>query len=203
MFGAAGVGKTVLVMELIHAMVAGYNAISVFAVVGLMTIVPVLIGVFCGRALDHWLGLGITWMTFTHDLAAWRLLPLLAFVACYPVGLGFFGSLALLFGVLTRRLNIRAGRAQIVLELIATGIDSQIDATLQWDATPFRVLVGTPFLFTVTSNWISVIPGVEPPTAHLETDAALAAIVFVATIGYGVRANGIWRIARPLPSRRG
>ncbi len=34
MFGGAGVGKTVLVMELIHAMVAGYQGISVFAGVG-------------------------------------------------------------------------------------------------------------------------------------------------------------------------
>ncbi|SCM66252.1 F0F1 ATP synthase subunit beta [Donghicola eburneus] len=34
MFGGAGVGKTVLVMELIHAMVAGYNGISVFAGIG-------------------------------------------------------------------------------------------------------------------------------------------------------------------------
>jgi F-type H+-transporting ATPase subunit beta len=34
MFGGAGVGKTVLVMELIHAMVAGYDGISVFAGVG-------------------------------------------------------------------------------------------------------------------------------------------------------------------------
>ena len=32
------------------------------------------------------------------------------------------------------------------------------------------------------SNWSSLVPGVEPPTAHLETDAALALIVFVATI---------------------
>ncbi len=34
MFGGAGVGKTVLVMELIQAMVAGYRGISVFAGVG-------------------------------------------------------------------------------------------------------------------------------------------------------------------------
>ena len=34
MFGGAGVGKTVLVMELIHAMVANYDGISVFAGVG-------------------------------------------------------------------------------------------------------------------------------------------------------------------------
>jgi len=34
MFGGAGVGKTVLVMELIHAMVAAYEGISVFAGIG-------------------------------------------------------------------------------------------------------------------------------------------------------------------------
>lgn len=34
MFGGAGVGKTVLVMELIHAMVEEYEGISVFAGVG-------------------------------------------------------------------------------------------------------------------------------------------------------------------------
>ena len=34
MFGGAGVGKTVLVMELIHAMVSSYDGISVFAGVG-------------------------------------------------------------------------------------------------------------------------------------------------------------------------
>lgn len=34
MFGGAGVGKTVLVMELIHAMVSGYRGVSVFAGVG-------------------------------------------------------------------------------------------------------------------------------------------------------------------------
>jgi F-type H+-transporting ATPase subunit beta len=34
MFGGAGVGKTVLVMELIHSMIKGYDGISVFAGVG-------------------------------------------------------------------------------------------------------------------------------------------------------------------------
>ena len=34
MFGGAGVGKTVVVMELIHAMVEKYQGISVFAGVG-------------------------------------------------------------------------------------------------------------------------------------------------------------------------
>ncbi len=109
---------------------------------------------------------------------------------------GIMAALAVGSGVLTRALHLRASRAQMALELIVTSIDSQIEATVQSDAAPFRVLVGTLFLFVLAANWIAVIPGVEPPTAHLETDAALAATVFVATIGYGIRANGLWGYLR-------
>ena len=35
------------------------------------------------------------------------------------------------------------------------------------------------------------MPGVEPPTAHLETDAALALIVFVAVVWFGIRSRGL------------
>ena len=54
---------------------------------------------------------------------------------------------------------------------------------MQADPAPFRALIGTLFLFILVANWSSLIPGVEPPTAHIETDAAMALIVFVATIG--------------------
>ena len=33
--------------------------------------------------------------------------------------------------------------------------------------------------------------GVEPPTAHIETDAALALLVFMAVIWFGIRAGGV------------
>ena len=49
----------------------------------------------------------------------------------------------------------------------------------------------TLFIFILTANWSSLVPGVEPPTAYLETDAALALIVFVATIYFGIRSNGL------------
>jgi F-type H+-transporting ATPase subunit a len=35
------------------------------------------------------------------------------------------------------------------------------------------------------------VPGNEPPTAHLETDAALALIVFCSVIGFGIRKRGL------------
>jgi F-type H+-transporting ATPase subunit a len=34
------------------------------------------------------------------------------------------------------------------------------------------------------------VPGVTPPTAHLETDAALALLVLGATVFYGIRTRG-------------
>ena len=77
-----------------------------------------------------------------------------------------------------------------MLELLVGTIDAQIESTMQSDPAPFRTLIGTLFIFILFANWASAIPNVEPPTAHLETDAALAAIVFAATIFHGVKSNG-------------
>ncbi|MAU45453.1 MAG: ATP synthase F0 subunit A [Yangia sp.] len=99
--------------------------------------------------------------------------------------------LAALAWATTRRLTLRPGKAQTVLELMVTTIDAQIADTMRRDPAPFRALIGTIFLFVLAANWSSLIPGVEPPTAHVETDAALALIVFAATIAYGVRARGM------------
>lgn len=97
---------------------------------------------------------------------------------------------ALSFG-LTRRLAMRPSWPQAVLELIVTTLDGQIRATIPGDPARFRDLIGTLLLFVLIANWSSLVPGVEPPTAHLETDAALALVVFVATIFYGIRAQGL------------
>ena len=56
--------------------------------------------------------------------------------------------------------------------------------------TPYVPLIGTLFLFILVANWSSLIPGVEPPTAHVETDAALGLIVFCSIIYFGIRARG-------------
>jgi F-type H+-transporting ATPase subunit a len=92
--------------------------------------------------------------------------------------------------ILTRKLEIKARAPQAVLELLCSTLDAQIEATLQRDPQPYRTLIGTLFLFILAANWSSAVPGVEPPTAHLETDAALALVVLAATIFHGVRTNG-------------
>jgi F-type H+-transporting ATPase subunit a len=90
----------------------------------------------------------------------------------------------------TRRLSLRAGPTQAALELFVTTIDDQIRATIGRDPAPYRSLIGGLLLFVLVANWSSLVPGAEPPTARLETDAALAAVVFGATIWHGVRVRG-------------
>jgi len=75
--------------------------------------------------------------------------------------------------------------------LIVVTVDSQIRETMQVEPGPYRGFVGTLFIFIFISNWSSLIPGVQPPTAHIETDAALALLVFLAVILFGVRAGGV------------
>ena len=91
----------------------------------------------------------------------------------------------------TRRLALAPSRTQAAVEILVSTIDDQIRGTMQADPAPFRALIGSIFLFTLISNWSSLVPGVEPPTAHIETDAAMALIVFVATIAWGIRTRGL------------
>jgi len=99
-------------------------------------------------------------------------------------------GLALVSHFVTRRLSLQPSRSQAALEAMVSAVDSQIADTMQADPAPYRALIGTILIYVLLANWSSLIPGVEPPTAHLETDAALAVIVFCATIFYGVRSLG-------------
>jgi F-type H+-transporting ATPase subunit a len=93
--------------------------------------------------------------------------------------------------LLTRRLQAHPGRGQAMLELIVSIMERQINEIMHSDGRPFLPLLGTLFIFLVFANLSSVLPGVKPPTASLETAAALAGIVFVAVHVYGVRRRGL------------
>jgi F-type H+-transporting ATPase subunit a len=93
--------------------------------------------------------------------------------------------------LVTRRLSIKPSRAQAALELVVDTISGQIRETMEVAPAPYLPLIGTFFLFLLVANWSSLIPGVEPPTAALETDMALALIVFSATLWFGIRALGV------------
>ena len=93
--------------------------------------------------------------------------------------------------MLTRRMDLVPGKRQAALELIVTTMDTQIAETSGANPAPYRAFIGTLFMFILVANWSSLIPGAEPPTAGLETDAALAVLVFLSVIWFGVRGDGI------------
>lgn len=98
---------------------------------------------------------------------------------------------------LTRRLALHPSRLQAVLELLVTTLDAQIRDTMQVAAAaPYRGLIGSLFLFILAANWSELVPGIEPPTANLETDTALALLVLVASVGNGIARRGLRRYLR-------
>jgi F-type H+-transporting ATPase subunit a len=99
--------------------------------------------------------------------------------------LGLGGFLA------TRSLTLAPTRCQAVLELIVGAIEDQIQNTMRVAPKPYLPMIGTLFLFILAANGSSLVPGIEPPTAHIETDAALGVIVFFAIVYFGVRARGL------------
>jgi F-type H+-transporting ATPase subunit a len=105
-----------------------------------------------------------------------------------------WGIMAILAGgaaVVTRRLSLQPSKTQAVAELIVDTVDGQIRDTMQLEPGPYRAFIGTLFAFIFVANWSSLVPGLEPPTAHLETCAALALLVFLAVIWFGIRAGGV------------
>lgn len=106
---------------------------------------------------------------------------------------GLMAVLALGSFLATRSLRVEgAGRVQAVLELVVETIRRQAGETMQADATPYLPLLGTLFLYLAVANLSGLVPGMKAPTAFLETAAALALIVFLASQVLGVRARGAW-----------
>lgn len=113
---------------------------------------------------------------------------------------GIMAVLAVGGFLFTRRLTSVPSPLQAALELVVETVDSQIRDTMQAEPALYRAFIGTLFIFILAANWSSLVPGIRPPTAHLETDAALALLVFLAVIWFGVRENGIGGYLRTFAS---
>jgi F-type H+-transporting ATPase subunit a len=93
--------------------------------------------------------------------------------------------------LVTRRLRKVPDGRQAMLEMVVFGVAAQIEDVIRKNPRPFLPLLGTLFIFLVTANLSGLLPGVEGPTAKLETPAALALIVFFSVHYFGVQARGI------------
>jgi F-type H+-transporting ATPase subunit a len=98
--------------------------------------------------------------------------------------------LALLSFLATRRLQIYPGRMQNVMEVIIGGFDSLLIETMGDKGKKFFPLIATLGLFILTSNLIGIVPGFESPTANINTNAAMALVVFFSTHVVGVSIHG-------------
>lgn len=107
-------------------------------------------------------------------------------------------TMALLVGVslaVTQRLTVSPPLSswQNSLEIVVEGMYNQIRDITQQDPEPYFAFVGTLFLFIVTSNLLTAVPGYQAPTGSLSTTTALALCVFVAVPIFGIRSQGLGR----------
>lgn len=92
---------------------------------------------------------------------------------------------------------------QNMVESIVAIIEEQIKEASRQEPGRYLPFIATLFLFIVTSNIFSVIPGFRPPTASLSTTAALAFCVFIAVPAFGISSYGLrgyfHRYVQPTP----
>ncbi|SRR5579885_2019587 len=122
--------------------------------------------------------------------------PILFFAGPVPIAepvvvtWGLIAAMVLGAALMARRLKLRPGNGQALLETMLETIHGQLSDAMGVDATRFFPLLATLFVFLAVANLSGMIPGVTPPTAFVETPAALALIVFFAVHYYGVRGVG-------------
>ncbi|ABA88204.1 ATP synthase F0, A subunit [Syntrophotalea carbinolica DSM 2380] len=102
--------------------------------------------------------------------------------------------MAILIGVgllATHRAGLVPGGMQNFMELVLVEIRGMVRDTMGPKGMVYFPLIATLALFLLVSNLIGLIPGFAPPTASLNTNAALAVGVFLVTHIVGVREHGI------------
>lgn len=103
---------------------------------------------------------------------------------------GLMATLLLLAWVTTRKLKIKPGPWQVVLEGIVSAADHAISEVLPEDSLRVLPFISTLWIFILTANLISIIPHLHSPTGDLSLTAALAVLVFLSVHWYGIRIQG-------------
>ena len=96
---------------------------------------------------------------------------------------------AVITGRLTTSGNLSKG--QNLLETLVTQVCGELEALGLTPAKEFLPFIGTLFLFVLTANLLSVVPGYQAPTGSLSTTTALALCVLVAVPWWGIKRQGV------------
>lgn len=95
--------------------------------------------------------------------------------------------------LITRRLSTGAEipRWQNFMESLVSMILDQIGDVTRQEPRKFLSFLGTLFVFIATCNFLSIVPGFQPPTGSLSTTTALALCVLVAVPVFGIADTGL------------
>lgn len=90
-----------------------------------------------------------------------------------------------------QQMKVEGGPLQSTLEVVVQAMADQIREITGQIHSSFIPALSTLFLFLVFANLAAILPGVKAPTAHIETPAALAMVVFLSTHYFGIRSRGL------------
>ena len=122
--------------------------------------------------------------------------PITSQVAITWVIMAFLVSLSWL-GM--RHARVHGGWLQSTFEVTVEAIADQVRAILASDPWPYIPLLASLFIYLVCANLAGLVPGGAAPTAHIETPAALALVVFFSVQFYGLKSQGLKRYLQPNP----
>ncbi|HEX9779066.1 MAG TPA: F0F1 ATP synthase subunit A [Geopsychrobacteraceae bacterium] len=100
------------------------------------------------------------------------------------------GILVVLAFLASRSVTLVPSGIQNFMETVVAGVEKLIEDTMGDEGKAYFPLIATFALFILVSNLIALIPGFYPPTANLNTNAALALTVFAMTHVIGFKKHG-------------
>jgi len=100
------------------------------------------------------------------------------------------GILIVVAVLASRSITLVPTGLQNFMETVVSGVEGLLDETMGEEGKAYFPLIATFALFILVSNLIALIPGFYPPTANLNTNAALALTVFVMTHAVGFKKHG-------------
>lgn len=115
------------------------------------------------------------------------------FAHTYPqvVYMWFIMGLLIILGALAAKtVSMVPGGLQNLFEVVIDGIENFMVDTIGEEGRWLFPLAASLFLFIFLSNLIGLVPGFFPPTASLNTTAALALVVVIFTHIIGVKYHG-------------
>jgi F-type H+-transporting ATPase subunit a len=80
---------------------------------------------------------------------------------------------------------------QNFLELAVEGLGNLMEGFMGRHTKAFLPFIGTLFIYILVMNMFGMIPGMKSPTANVNTNAAMAIIVFCAVQYYGFKTGGL------------